>query len=304
MSLEIRSIRGSFAREVLGAQLWTDIPHADMEKIQAAWADCGVLVFRRQALSEQELVEFSNRFGRAQVVHRKDWVSPEHPEVILVSNLKDVENNHVGMPGTGDVEWHTDQSYVLKPATAAVLYGVEIPNDGSGSTWWANLRLAYDALPAALRAEVEGKRAIYDYNARLAGYHEAARTVTEEQRRQTPPVTHALIQTHPVTGKKTLYMDPTTFIGVEEMAKEASKDLLRRLLEASTRPEFTYEHRWQVGDVVMWDNAFTLHRRDSYDSKKRRFHKRTTVALPADKHIVPVGQYPAAASHPTSEARA
>lgn len=303
MSVEIRSIEGRFAHEVLGAELWRDIPVADMQKIQAAWADCGVIVFRRQAISESELVAFSNRLGHAEVVHRTDWVSEQHPEVILVSNFRDLQNKHIGMPGTGDVEWHTDQSYVIKPATCAILYGVEIPNDGSGNTWWANLRLGYDALSPQLRAEVEGKRAIYDYTARLAGYDKEAAKVTEEQRRKTPPVTHSLVQTHPVTGKQTLYMDPTTFVGIEGLSQEAAKDLLHRLLEVCIQPEFTYEHKWQVGDVVIWDNAFTLHRRDAYDSTRRRFHKRTTVALAGDKHIVPVGR-PAAVQESASPARA
>jgi taurine dioxygenase len=290
MTIEIRPIGGSFAREVVGLQLWNDIPAPDMAAIQAAWADCGVLVFRRQSLGEEELVNFTNRFGKAFVVHRTEWLSEDHPEIILVSNLKGMDNKHVGMPGTGDVEWHTDQSYVLKPATGAILYGVEIPNDGSGSTWWANLRLAYDALPAGLKAEVEGKRAIFDYTKRLAGYDEAAKKISDEARRRTPPVTHSLVQTHPVTGKKTLYMDPGTMTGIEGMDDAQARSLLDRLLQASTRPEFVYQHHWQVGDVVMWDNAFTLHRRDSYDSSKRRFHKRTTVALPAETHIVPRGQ--------------
>lgn len=290
MAVQIRPISGSFAREVVDLNLYDDIAQADMQQIQAAWADCGVLVFRRQSLSEGELVKFTNSFGKAFVVHRTEWLSEDHPEVILVSNMKTVENKHIGMPGSGDVDWHTDQSYVLNPSTGAVLYGVEIPTDGSGNTWWANLRLAYDALPADLKKQVEGKRAIFDYTKRLAGYDEAARKVSAEARKRTPPVTHSLVQTHPVTGKKTLYMDPGTMTGIEGMDEAEGRKLLDRLLEISTRPEFVYEHRWQVGDVVMWDNAFTLHKRDQYDSSKRRFHKRTTITLPGDTHIVPTGQ--------------
>lgn len=304
MSVQIRPIRDTFAREVIGQQLWQEISPADMDKIHSAWADSGVLVFRRQVLSEKELVALCNRFGRVFESIRSEWASPGCPEVILISNLKNDENKYIGLSGTKDVWWHTDQSYLANPATGSILYGVEIPFDGSGNTWWTNLRLAYDALPATLRTEAEGKRAIYDYNSRLESYEESARKVTEEQQRLTPPVTHALVQTHPTTGKKTLYMDPSTIVGVEGMSTEAGKDLIRRLVEVSTQPEFTYEHMWEVGDVVMWDNAFTMHRRAAYDSKYRRLHKRMTIRLPADKYIVPIGKTPVTVSHQSSEAHA
>jgi len=292
MGIEIHPIDSHvFAREVIGAQLWRDFEPADLERIRVAWAEAGVIVFRRQALSEQELVNFSRRLGIPQIVHRRDWVSPEHPEVIFISNLHDREGNNIGLAGTGDLEWHTDQSYILRPTTGSVLYGVEIPNDGGGSTWWANLRLAYAALPADLKATIEGKRAVFDYLRRWsAGYEEGARSLTEDMRQKTPPVTHSLVHVHPVTGRKSLYFDPWTMTGIAGMEPEAAMDILRRLQEFATRPGFTYEHKWQVGDVVMWDNGFMLHRRDAYDPNQRRFHKRTTIALPPERHIVPKGE--------------
>jgi taurine dioxygenase len=291
MGIEIRPIDDHvFAREVIGAQLWRDFEPADLKRIRVAWAEAGVVVFRRQALSEQELVNFSRRLGIPQIVHRRDWVSPEHPEVIFISNLHDREGNNIGMAGTGDLEWHTDQSYILSPTTGSVLYGVEIPNDGGGSTWWANLRLAYAALPADLKAAIEEKRAVFDYLKRFAGSDEGARSLTEDMRQKTPPVTHSLVHVHPVTGRKSLYFDPWTMTGIAGMEPEAAMNILRRLQEFATRPEFTYEHKWQVGDVVMWDNGFMLHRRDAYDPNQRRFHKRTTIALSPECHIVPKGE--------------
>lgn len=119
--MEIRSIDNSFARDVMGAQLWNGLSDAELEQVRAAWSDCGVLVFRRQSLSEQEIAELSAIFGTPQMVHRTDRVSPERPEVILVSNLKDQNNQQIGMPGSNDVEWHTDQSYVANPSTGAML---------------------------------------------------------------------------------------------------------------------------------------------------------------------------------------
>jgi alpha-ketoglutarate-dependent taurine dioxygenase len=286
MTLEIRPVGSSFAQEVVGAQLWRGLTASELDQLRTVWADCGVLIFRRQSLSEEELVAFSAGFGVPETVLRKEWVSAEHPEIILVSNMKDVNNRPIGMPGSGDVDWHTDQSYVLEPATGAALYAVEIPKDG-GSTYWANLRLAYDALPRRLKEAVEGRRAIFSYAKRLSGYDEGARTISDEVKRKTPDITHALVHRHPVTGKQCLYLDPGTTTNIEGMDPEAGMALLEELRAAATRPEFVYRHEWQVGDVVLWDNGFLLHRRDQYESSQRRFHKRTTIRLPAEHHIVP-----------------
>ena len=291
MSIEIRPMGSSqFAREVIGAHLWNELGPADVESIHMAWADSGILIFRRQALSEAELAGFSSRFGRPEIIHRTDWLSREHPEVAFLSNLRDSDGNTIGRTGTDDLEWHTDQSYVMNPATGAVLYGVEIPNDGGGSTWWANMRLAYEALPAALKKAIEGKRAIFDYNKRLAGYDKGSQNVTEEMRKRTPPITHSIVNTHPITGSKTLYLDPGTTTGIEGMPEQEGHALLQALHDAATQPQFTYQHRWQVGDVVMWDNGMMLHRRDGFQSKQRRFHKRTTLVLSPSLHIVPQGR--------------
>lgn len=293
--MEIRSIDGSFAREVVGLETWHGLTPDQIAELRAAWADCGVLVFRRQSLSEPELVQLSDSFGKTQVVHRTDWVSAEYPKVILVSNLQDVTGKHVGMPGSDDVEWHTDQSYVVNPATGAMLYAVEIPNDGGGTTCWTNLRVAYDELPADLKREAEGKRAVFSYLKRLEGYSESARNVSEEMKKKTPDVLHPIVNSHPVTGKKSLFLDPGTTTGIESMAESEGMALLQKLAAASTQPHQVYRHRWQVGDVVLWDNGFCLHRRDHYESTQRRFLKRTTIALPAEHHIVPVGEVRAAA---------
>lgn len=288
--MEIKPIDNSFAREVVGVSLWKGLTESELEQVRAAWADCGVLVFRRQALSEKEIVEVSAIFGTPQVVHRTDWISPEHPEVILVSNLKDQDNKQIGMPGSNDVEWHTDQSYVANPSTGAMLYAVEIPNDGGGSTWWTNMRVGYDQLPEDLRAESADKRAVLSYVKRLAGYNEQAAKVTQEMLQKTPPVAQPMVYTHPVTGKKSMFLDPTTTIGVEGMSDEEGIALVDRLRDACTRPDQVYKHRWQVGDVILWDNALTMHRRDQYESAQRRFLKRTTIALPSAMHIIPRGQ--------------
>jgi taurine dioxygenase len=253
-----------------------------------------VLVFRRQALSEQELAGFSARFGPLERTVRTDWASPATPEVTLISNLKDAAARPIGGLGDGEIEWHSDQSYMQGPATGAMLYAIELPPQG-GTTSWVDLTAAYTGLPERLKRAIDGRRGIFSYVKRLAGYQGADRVISEEAKRKTPPVLHPLVHTHPVTGDKALYLDQTTTIGIEGLGQAAGEALLDELYASATRPEFVYRHDWQVGDVVLWDNGFTMHRREPFDPAARRLMKRTTMFLPQDRHIVPEGTVAAAA---------
>jgi len=282
--LEFREIDGRFAYEVGGVNLWDDLDEATVSALADAWSRRGVLVFRRQAISEDELVAFSRRFGDPDVIVRTDWQG-YRPEIIQISNMRDYNGRAIGGLGAGELGWHTDQSYVLNPATGSILYMVEKPVEG-GHTYWANLQLAYQGLPAGLRARIAGRSAIYDYVQRQSTY-EDEKPMSSELRARTPPVTHPLVNTHPVTGKKSLYLDPTTTVGIAGLPEAEGKALLDELNAHATRPEFVYRHDWQIGDVVMWDNGFLLHRRDPFDPGMNRWLKRTTIRLPASRHIVP-----------------
>ncbi len=178
---------------------------------------------------------------------------------------------------------------MMNPATGSGLYGLEIANKG-GSTSWANLGDAYKALPERLKLAVEGKRAIFSYAKRLANYRAADAKVTEEVKKKTPDVIHSLVHINPISGKKALYLDPTTMIGVVGMDDASGMDLLNELSEFATRPEFVYTHHWQVGDAILWSNGFLLHRREPFPATERRLMKRATMNLPANFHIVPDGE--------------
>ena len=136
---------------------------------------------------------------------------------------------------------------------------------------------------------VEDRRAIFSYIKRLAGYQGADRVISEEVKRKTPPILHPLVHSHPVTGRRALYLDSTTTIGVEGMDNVSGARLLDEIYACATRPEFVYRHYWQVGDIVMWDNGLTMHRREPFDPAARRLMKRTTIFLPRERHIVPEG---------------
>jgi len=288
MPLETRPMGQSFAREIIGLRLWEPQDDPTIDELRALWADHPVLVFRRQALSEDELADFSACFGPLERTVRTDWASPVRPEVSLISNLKDAQARPIGGLGDGEIQWHSDQSYVKEAATGAMLYALELPPEG-GTTSWVDLCAAYAGLPARLKRAIDGKRAVFSYAKRLAGYQGVDQVISEEAKRKTPPVLHPLVHTHPVTGKPALYLDSTTTIGIEGLDDAPGDALLEEIYESATRPEFVYRHHWQVGDALLWDNGFTMHRREPFDPSARRLMKRTTMFLPRDRHIVPEG---------------
>jgi taurine dioxygenase len=288
MPFAIRSLNGSFGREVFGLRLWEPLDDRTVDQLRELWAHQPVLVFRRQALAEHELANFSALFGPLERVVRTEWASPVVPEVGLISNLKDGEARPIGGLGDGELQWHSDQSYMANPATGAMLYAVELPAEG-GTTSWVDLAAAYAGLPDRLAGLIEGKYAVFSYVKRLAGYQGVDRVISEETKRKTPPVLHPLVHTHPVTGRKALYLDFTTTIGIDGMDDAAGSALLDEIYAFATQPRFVYRHDWQVGDVVMWDNGLTMHRREPFDPVARRLMKRTTIFLSRERHIVPEG---------------
>jgi len=288
MRFETRPLHPSLACEVLGLRLWEAAEPETVAALRELWSRWGVLVFRRQALGEAELAAFCALFGPLERTVRTDWASPVVPEIGVISNLKDGQGRPIGGLGDGEIEWHSDQSYMMHPATGAALYALELPAEG-GTTSWLDLRAAYAGLPEHLRGAVEGKHAVFSYVKRLAGYQGVDRVISEEAQKKTPPVAHTLTHSHPVTGAKALYLDSTTTIGIAGMEAAAGAALLDEIYEAATRPEHVYTHRWQVGDLLLWDNGFTMHRREPFDPAARRLMKRTTMILDPTRHIVPEG---------------
>jgi len=288
--LETRQLHPTLAREVVGLKLWERLDDATVAELRALYAQYGVLVFRRQALSELELAAFCALFGPLERTVRNDWASPAIPEVTVVSNLQDGLGRPIGGLGDGELQWHSDQSYMLQPATGAALYALELPAAG-GETFWVDLRAAYRALPRQPRATIARKRGIFDYTKRLAGYgRETDQQISEEARRLTPPVSHALVRAHPETGERSLYLDSTTTVGIDYMDTASGLALLDEVYESATGDEFVYAHQWQVGDLVLWDNGFTMHRRTPFDPGARRLMKRMTMQLDRYRHVMPDGR--------------
>ena len=284
MTISIAAIDGTFALEVRNVRLWEKLDDVSIRALDDALSRHGVLVFRRQSLDEAELVGFSTRFGTADKIVREDWASSQNQEVTRISNLRDAASTPIGGLGSGELAWHTDQSYMPNPATGAVLQGIEVP-EGGPRTSWANLALAYEALPLEVKKAVASRKGIFSYAKRVSGYDQES--TPEDVRRKTPDVLHALVNTHPQTGQKALYLDPATTAGIEGMPTDEATDLLDELETHATSSNFIYTHHWQSGDVVMWDNGFLLHKREAFSVGQNRLLKRTTIRLSSERHILP-----------------
>lgn len=288
MTLSFDQIGDTFARRVDGMALWQLQDEDDVAVIRKNWREAGVLVFHRQCLSEEELSTFSSRLGKPEVLRRTEWNSKHNPTIVLITNLRSFDGEELGALGSGEIDWHTDQSYVCQPATGAILHGVEVPPNGT-PTYFANLRLAYAELDAETKERIEGCEAVYDYVLRTAGYVGNQPDV-EEIRRKYPRVTHPLVNADPISGERALYLDPATMAGIVGWPDDEARAVIDQLIAHVTQDKFVYRHTWQTGDVVMWDNGQMLHRRDPVGNAARLM-KRATVQLPADLHRVPSGRY-------------
>lgn len=284
MSLSIHPFDAALGAEVRGVDLSETLDEAAFRRIERAYNEHSVLLFRAQSLTPEQHVAFTRRFGELEIHVLDQWRHPEHPEILIVSNVKEGER-HIGVYNAGRY-WHTDLSYMQAPSRGSALYAVEIPRAADrtlGDTLFASTAAAYDALPADTRARIEGLRATFSlahHRAKLMadGDGEEA-ALTEEQAAKTPVAVHRIVQSHPVTGRKCLFINQGHTIEILDVPPDESRELLAMLCGHCTREEFVYRHRWREGDLLMWDNLPTQHLAIfDYPADSRRYLHRTTLA--------------------------
>jgi taurine dioxygenase len=193
----------------------------------------------------------------------------------VISNIKAQDGVPIGGLGDGEAIWHADMTYVENPPMGAVLHALEVPPSG-GDTYWANMYLAYETLSEPLKRRIERLEAIHDatYNSAGAmrkGYQE----VTDP--RNAPGARHPLVRTHPETRRKSLFLGRRRNSSIVGLDLSESETLLDALWAHATQPRFTWRQEWRVGDVLVWDNRCTLHRRDAFDPRARRLLHRTQI---------------------------
>ncbi len=276
---DIRPLPGApLGAEVVGLDLSRPLGDADLTRLHQAHLDHHVVVFRDQRITPRQHIDFSRRFGPLQIHVLKNFQLAGHPEILVVSNIKDASGQPIGLGDAGHY-WHSDLSYKERPSLGSLLHAQELPGEG-GDTLFADQHAAYDALPAALRRVIGPLRAEHSY---LAKYEELrARNpwrpaLTAAQIAEVAPAVHPVVRTHPETGRRALFVNEHFTTRIVGLPEDESRALLAELFAAAVRPEFVYRHVWQPHDLVFWDNRSVQHlAAGTPDSERRRLY-RTTV---------------------------
>jgi taurine dioxygenase len=257
----------------------TTLDDATFKQIHDAWLSNVMLIFRGQSVSAEDLVKLVRRFGTpvsSKNLHQRDLKERTGtdllklpPEVTVVSNVKEAGKT-IGILGDGEVVWHSDFSFKEAPTAARMLVAKEIPPfDKGGNTMFLNCYAAYDALSAAQKKRISGKTIKQGNTVDTAMKLRPGASLTDDIR-YTPGPSHPIISTHPETGANSLFLGRRHSAYANGLSLAESAALLDELWEHAVQPRFCYEHVWAVGDVVIWDNRCTLHRRDAFDSTERR----------------------------------
>jgi taurine dioxygenase len=267
---------GGLGAEIRGVDL-RRLDEDAFAAIRRAWLDNLVLLFRGQRLIDAELIAFSRRFGEldlAPIQESGRRFVEGLPELYVVSNvLKDGEP--IGSLGYGEAVWHTDMSYLPDPPMASMLYALEIPPTG-GNTEFVNMYSVYEALPADLKRRIAGLEVKHDGTYNSGGYVRQGIAPTDDPR-ASPGIFHPLVCTHPETGRRMLYLGRRRNAYIKGFDLADSETLLDMLWAYTDRAEFAWHTVWQVGDLVLWDNRCTMHRRDPFDPAARRVMHRTQI---------------------------
>ncbi|RPH83133.1 MAG: TauD/TfdA family dioxygenase [Candidatus Rokuibacteriota bacterium] len=283
MTIAIRQIHPVFVGEVSGIDVSRPLSREEVAALEAGMNRYAVLVFHDQRLTDEQQMAFSRNFGTLEDARGGNITKPEDRR--LQVGMNDVSNlGRDGAPmardsrqrlfNLGNMLWHSDSSFRPVPAKYSLL-SARIVNPVGGNTEFADMRAAWDALDAGTQAEIEDLVCEHSlmYSRGLLGMLE----YSEEERAMFRPVRQRLVRTHPVTGRKSLYLSSHAG-SVVGMPMPEARILLRDLTEHATQPRFVYGHRWRPWDLVMWDNRQMMHRVRRYDEGQPRDMRRTTVA--------------------------
>jgi taurine dioxygenase len=271
--IAVTPLSSALGAEVTGLDLRRPLAPDEVTAVREAFHRHLVLLFRGQRLTDEEHTRFAECFGEIEVVKASQSQRQEQPHILFVSNVRDA-----GLRTAledGEMWFHSDQCYYERPVSATTLYALEVPKVG-GNTLFANGYLAYETLPAELKAKLDGRLAlnVYDYQANAV-------VKAKTSRADAPGYKHPAVRTHPVTGRKALYVNRLMTEYVEGLEPEESRDVLARVFDHLERREFVYEHVWRPGDLLMWDNRCSTHARTHFEPTERRMLRR--IAIKGDR---------------------
>ena len=283
MPISVRRLQDLFVGEVSGIDLTRPVAAPDIAALEAAIAEHAVLVFLDQRITDEQQLAFSRCFGELEETRGTGISKPGeqrlHPAFADVSNLdKDntvlARDNRRRLYSLGNMLWHSDSSFKPVPATYSLLSGRVVVERG-GATEFADMRAAYDALDPATKIEIADLVCEHSliYSRQLLGFDD----LTDAERATMRPVRQVLTRTHPISGRKSIYL--ASHIGkIIGWPVPEALAFIRDLTEHATQPRFVYSHQWRPFDLVMWDNRCTMHRVRRYDASQVRDMRRTTVA--------------------------
>ncbi|HYI62215.1 MAG TPA: TauD/TfdA family dioxygenase [Acidimicrobiales bacterium] len=283
--LDLVPITDTIGTEVRGVDV-NDVSAKDVERIYEAWIDTTILLIRGQSMTPAQHVAFTRCFGEVVSYTRSEFNEEEAPEILVLSNITK-GGKLIGSPVSGRV-WHTDGHYLVDPPAGSMLYALEVPPVG-GDTWFANMVAAYDALPEVTKERIEDLEVVIS-RVQSRPYNYPDRPLpTAEERDEWDDIIHPIVRRHEVSGRKALYAGGNVPWRIDGMPESQSAPLVTFVQELSVRPQFTYRHRWQPGDIVLWDNRSAMHRATWYDgTRHRRWMHRTNVkGLTATGRAVP-----------------
>ena len=251
---------GALGAEIRRLDLTQPLSVEIVTRIRKALLEHCVVFFRSQRISEEDQVRFTGYFGTP-VEHVRKQPERPVPEIFIISNVEDA-GQPVGALGNGEIGFHSDLSYLRKPGTFSLLYAVEVPRTG-GATQWVNCYQAYEELDQPTKNRLTGLRAIHRH---YIEDHNSAELID-----------HPVVRTHPETRRKSLYVGPHLTKSIVGLPDAESRDLLETLIAHATQSRYVWTHDWQAGDLIIWDNRPTMHRREPFPPTERRIMKRTQI---------------------------
>lgn len=269
MSIAVTPLSKALGAEITGVDLSGPVATTEVAAIEQALTDHLVIVVREQSLDPAELLRALRLFGDTMQQHRSDILLEGHPEIaVLDSRNAPVEPDGEAYPD-GSRDWHTDHTNHARPPKVTALYAIKLPSAGGGDTGFANMHTAYDALPTELKTKLAPLKS----HNKLESHAQLA-----DKARFGSIQMHPIIRTHPITGRKAIYIHPGKAVKIDGMTETETRDFIDALMPHLIKPEFTYRHKWKPGDLVLWDNRSLLHLayRD-YDTRQGRIMHRVLL---------------------------
>jgi taurine dioxygenase len=275
LPISVRALTANLGAEISGVKLAEDISDDVFQAIYQAYLRYQVLLFPPQDLPPGRQVEFARRFGEVQIHVMNQYHADGFPELYRLSNLDDRGRPNGRHPDKGTLYWHTDGSWRRVTGQATIIYGEVVPKVG-GETHFCDMYGAYERLDPGWKSRIANLRAMHNLDFSRTRRH-GEDPMSEAQRRETPPVDHPVVRTHPETGRKCLYLGDhaESIVG---MPYAEGRALIEDLNALAVHPDLTYEHRWTPKELIVWDNRCVMHRATPYDpATQGRVVRRCTV---------------------------